>query len=76
MDVCKNSIYSHDSFNNELLLELNETYTILNDYISVIKINEEKENQMKKDSKNNSSLIMLKDKNTYNKELLDQYKKL
>ncbi|BAO05221.1 hypothetical protein CF067_17595 [Clostridium sporogenes] len=76
LDVYKNSIYSHDSFNKELLLELNETYGILNDYISVIKINEEKENQMKKDSKNNSSLIMLKDKNTYNKELLDQYKKL
>ncbi|APR02598.1 hypothetical protein CLQ_13873 (plasmid) [Clostridium botulinum Af84] len=76
LDVCKSSIYSHDSSNKELLLELNETYRILNDYISVIKINEEKEKQMKKDSKNNSSLIMLKDKNTYNKELLDQYKKL
>ncbi|EDT84496.1 hypothetical protein EXN65_05990 [Clostridium botulinum] len=76
LDVYKSSIYSHDSFNKELLFELNETYRILNDYISVIKINEEKEKQMKKDSKNNSSLIMLKDKNTYNKELLDQYKKL
>ncbi|KOY65485.1 hypothetical protein [Clostridium sporogenes] len=76
LDVYKSSIYSHDSFDKELLFELNETYRILHDYISVIKINEEKENQMKKDSKNNSSLIMLKDKNTYNKELLDQYKKL
>ncbi len=76
LDVYKSSIYSHDSFDKELLFELNETYRILHDYISVIKINEEKENQMKKDSKNNSSLIMLKDKNIYNKELLDQYKKL
>ncbi|MBE1304226.1 hypothetical protein G4W71_09355 [Clostridium botulinum] len=76
LDVYKSSIYSHDSFNKELLFELNETYRILHDYISVIKINEEKEKQMKKDSKNNSSLIMLKDKNIYNKELLDQYKKL
>ncbi|ACA57494.1 hypothetical protein FDC45_20410 [Clostridium botulinum] len=76
LDVYKSSIYSHDSFDKELLFELNETYRILNDYISVIKINEGKEKQMKKNSKNNSSLIMLKDKNTYNKELLDQYKKL
>ncbi|AJD29100.1 hypothetical protein FDH84_16400 [Clostridium sporogenes] len=76
LDVYKSSIYSHDSFDKELLFELNETYRILHDYISVIKINEKKENQMKKDSKNNSSLIMLKDKNIYNKELLDQYKKL
>ncbi|AUM93842.1 TPA: hypothetical protein LA742_002268 [Clostridium botulinum] len=76
LDVYKSSIYSHDSFDKELLFELNETYRILHDYISVIKINEEKEKQMKKDSKNNSSLIMLKDKNIYNKELLDQYKKL
>ncbi|KIS21678.1 hypothetical protein [Clostridium botulinum] len=76
LDVYKSSIYSHDSFDKELLFELNETYRILHDYISVIKINEEKENQMKKDSKNNSSLIMLKDKNIYNKELLDEYKKL
>ncbi|NFE18472.1 hypothetical protein FC751_04920 [Clostridium botulinum] len=74
LDVYKSSIYSHDSFDKELLFELNETYRILNDYISVIKINEGKEKQMKKNSKNNSSLIMLKDKNTYNKELLDQYK--
>ncbi|MCC5441005.1 hypothetical protein, partial [Clostridium botulinum] len=56
LDVYKSSIYSHDSFDKELLFELNETYRILHDYISVIKINEEKENQMKKDSKNNSSL--------------------
>ncbi|KEI95133.1 hypothetical protein N496_19475 (plasmid) [Clostridium botulinum A2B3 87] len=76
LDVYKSSIYGHDSFDKELLFELNETYRILHDYISVIKINEEKENQMNKDSKNNSSLIMLKDKNIYNKELLDQYKKL
>ncbi|NFV77349.1 hypothetical protein FDE98_14815, partial [Clostridium sporogenes] len=74
LDVYKSSIYSHDSFDKELLFELNETYRILHDYISVIKINDKKENQMKKDSKNNSSLIMLKDKNIYNKELLDQYK--
>ncbi len=73
----KSSIYSHDSFDKELLFELNETYRILHDYISVIKINEKKENQNeKRQVKIIVQLIMLKDKNIYNKELLDQYKKL